>query len=146
MLPAPPAASLSVYLAFPSLRGTGKKVMDTLIHTPHDLGHTDSGSKGLLPEGGLEARKTRKPLLVFRLSVLFLLRADARANNELLFHEPPRNTRHAYCPLPATEDTPEIPRRQNAAHFPLTPALSLRLSQNPEIPLVPPFAKGETSR
>ena len=38
-------------------------------------------------------RAIRKPLLLFRLSVVFLLRFAARRFLGLLFHEPPRNTR-----------------------------------------------------
>jgi hypothetical protein len=36
---------------------------------------------------------TRKPALLFRFSVLFLLRAAARSLLGLLFQEPPRKTR-----------------------------------------------------
>jgi hypothetical protein len=67
--------------------------MDTPTHAPADRGQTDSGEWSLYSKGGLDARKTRKPMLLLRLSVLFLLRAEGRENTVLLFHEPPRDTR-----------------------------------------------------
>jgi hypothetical protein len=39
---------------------------------------------------------TRKPKLLFRLSVVFLLRFAARRFRGLLFQEPPRTTRHFF--------------------------------------------------
>ena len=41
---------------------------------------------------------TRKPLLLFRLSGVFLFRLAERVFLELLFHEPPRNTRFPRIP------------------------------------------------
>ncbi len=75
--------------------------MDTLTHALADRGQTDSGDKaGWLWADWRENRKTRKPTLLFRLSVLFLLRAEERTQSVLLFHEPPRITRRTPCPLP----------------------------------------------
>ncbi|MGB3918041.1 MAG: hypothetical protein WBL07_11425 [Thiothrix litoralis] len=62
--------------------------MDTLTHAPPDRRQPDSGNKG-----GLAERNTRNPTSLFRLSVLFLLRAEERNHSVVLFHEPPRNTR-----------------------------------------------------
>ena len=42
---------------------------------------------------GAETHTTRKPLLLFRLSGVFLLRLAERVFLGLLFQEPPRNTR-----------------------------------------------------
>ena len=46
-----------------------------------------------LPAEPPDTTTTRKPLLLLRLSGLFLLRLAARQFLGLLFHEPPRNTR-----------------------------------------------------
>ena len=43
---------------------------------------------------------TRKPLLLFRLSGLLLLRFDTRVFVALLFHEPPRKTRKELSGVP----------------------------------------------
>jgi len=43
---------------------------------------------------------TRKPLLLFRLSGVFLLRLAERQFVGLLFHDPPRSTRRHFGPAP----------------------------------------------
>jgi len=50
---------------------------------------------------------TRKPLLSFRLSGLFLLRLAERQFAGLLFHDPPRSTRRLFGPNPLGLRTPE---------------------------------------
>ena len=50
---------------------------------------------------------TRKPLLSFRLSGLFLLRFAERQFLGLLFQEPPRSTRRLYSPNPLGQTTAE---------------------------------------
>lgn len=45
-----------------------------------------------------QGRAQRKPLLLFSLFGLFLLRFEARRLFVVLFHEPPRNTRAPRCP------------------------------------------------
>lgn len=50
---------------------------------------------------------TRKPLLLFRLSGVFLFRLAERVFLELLFHEPPRNTRVPVLPCTRRHSTPD---------------------------------------
>lgn len=49
-----------------------------------------------------ELRSTRKPLLLFRLSGVFLLRFAERQLSELLFQLPPRFTRFEHFDHPPT--------------------------------------------
>jgi hypothetical protein len=53
------------------------------------------------------ATATRKPLLSFRLSGLFLLRLAERQFHGLLFQDPPRSTRRLNSPDPLGLRTPE---------------------------------------
>ena len=62
--------------------------MDTLVHALLSRNRVNSGNKG-----GLAAITTRKPTLLFRFSVLFLLRTEERNQSVVLFQEPPRRTR-----------------------------------------------------
>jgi hypothetical protein len=94
-LPAPPATSLHLYSAFPSLRSPEKGSW-----TPSRTLRLTVDRRTLANEGGLAARNTRKPRLLFRLSVLFLLRAEERNHSVVLFHEPPRSTRCTLAPFP----------------------------------------------
>jgi len=50
---------------------------------------------------------TRKPMLLLRLSGLFLLRLEARALSGLLFQEPPRNTRGSETGAPCWQASKE---------------------------------------
>ena len=72
--------------------------MDTLVRAPVDHDQPDSSI-----EGGLEDRNTRNPMLLLRLSALFLLRAEERNQSVLLFHEPPRIARGVRQPRSRTK-------------------------------------------
>jgi hypothetical protein len=72
------------------------------LSPPHPA---DRGEQGLPVcwgvSGTWDEHITRKPMLLLRLSGLFLLRFDARALSGLLFQEPPRNARGSSPDRPA---------------------------------------------
>jgi hypothetical protein len=79
--------------------------MDSHRHAARIRKRGHSGNVGSLAK--------RRPLLLLRLSVSFLLRLAERNLIGLLFHEPPRNTRRSNRSLPFSVKSTEAPPTKN---------------------------------
>ncbi len=95
--PSPVVPGKAIWLSHPC--EAGKRAHGHPHITPDTSLDAPVPDEGHLGRTGGLAR--RKPLLLFRLSGLFLLRFAERTLLGLLFHEPPRNTRSPpYGPFP----------------------------------------------